>query len=138
MCFYQFSDDTNATPRLEIAQTAMDIDNGEPHFEGKAILNALENVVQRRRNKRKRSHESISQYPRYYRHLLAHQRETSSGVDCDGDAVMGETTNQSTRDESMEAGEVIEAPPVVEYDMNILSREPKTSEDKTMFAKHLL
>ena len=116
----------------------MNVDKGEPHFEGKAILNALENVVQRRRNKRKRSHESISQYPRYYRHLLAPQSNTSPGVDGDGDALMGETTDRLIRDESLEAGEITEVPSCVEYDMNVLSCEPKTSEEKTVFAKHLL
>lgn len=132
-----FSDTTNTTSRHDVAPATMDVDKGEQHFEGKAILNAIESAVQRRR-KRKRSHENISEYPRYYRHLLAPQRDQSSGVDGDGDAVMGDTQDRTIRGESLEAGEIIEPPPSVEYDMNILSREPKTSEEKINFARHLL
>ena len=116
----------------------MDVDDGGSHFEGEAILNALENAVHRRRNKRKRSHEDIGLFPRYYRHLLAPQRTTGSGVDGDGDAVMSGTTNQTIHEETLEPGEIVEAPPGVSYDMNILSCEPRTSKDKTLFAKHLL
>lgn len=116
----------------------MDVDKGEPHFEGKAILNALENVVQKRRNKRKRSHENIAEHPRYYRHLLAPQCDPSARVDGGGDTVMGGTAGRSTRAESLEVGEIVEVPPCADYDMNVLSCEPKTSEEKTMFAKHLL
>jgi hypothetical protein len=109
----------------------MVVDKEEPQFEGKAILNALENAVQRRRNKRKRSLEDVSQCPRYYRHL-------HSGVDGDGDAAMGSMTDRSIRDEALEAGEIVEMLPCIEYDMNVLSREPKTSEEQTKYAKHLL
>ena len=116
----------------------MNVDEGEPHFEGKAILNALENAVHRRRNKRKRSHEDIRESPRYYRHLLTPQPTTGSRVDGDGDAVMGGTTDQSVGGDSLEDGEIVEAPPNSTYDMSVLSCEPKTSAEKTMFAKHLL
>ena len=115
----------------------MEVDEGEPQFEGKAIFNALENVVHRRR-KRKRSHEDITQSPRYYRHLLAYKRTTESVVDGDGDAMMGGTTNRSTPMGFLEPGEIIEAPPCSDYDVKVLSREPKTSEEKTTFAKNLL
>ncbi|KAF9645302.1 hypothetical protein BDM02DRAFT_598699 [Thelephora ganbajun] len=116
----------------------MNVDEGEPHFEGEAIFNALENAVQRRRNKRKRSNEDPRLSPRYYRHLLAPQHSAGSGVDNDGDAVMGGPTNQSIREESLEAGEIAEVPPCTDYDMKVLSREPRTSEEKTTFAKNLL
>jgi len=116
----------------------MDVDEGEPHFEGKAILNALESVVHRRRNKRKRSHDDIRLSPRYYRHLLAPQRTAGSRVDGDGDAVMSGTKNQPICEEPLEAGEIVEVPPSSNYDMTVLSREPETSEEKTTFAKHLL
>jgi hypothetical protein len=134
--FCSLPDNTDATPRLDTAPAVMDVDKDEPHFEGRAILNALENVVQRRRNKRKRSHEDIRQFPRYYRHLADSQRDPSSRVDGDGDAEMGEITDRPARDEPLEAGEIIEDRPP--YDIEILSREPKTSEEKTQFAKHLL
>ena len=39
-----------ATTRPDTAPAAMDIDKGEPHFEGKTILTALEKAVQKRRN----------------------------------------------------------------------------------------
>ena len=133
-----FLDDTSATPRIDNPPATMDVDGGEPHFENKSILNTMENLVQRRRNKRKRSQENIRQNPRYYRHLLAPQRDPSAGIDGDGDAVMGEIADRSTRDRSVEAGEIFEVLPCVEYDMNVLSCEPKTSEEKTKFAKHLL
>lgn len=116
----------------------MDVDEGEPQFEGKAILNALENVVHRRRSKRKRSHEDIGLSPRYYRHLRSPKRTGESGVDGDGDATMDGATNKSIPEGSLEPGEIAETPLFINYDMNVLSREPKTSEEKTTFAKHLL
>ena len=126
------------TTRPDTAPAAMDVDEGEPHFEGKTILTALEKAVQKRRNKRKRSHEDITQSPRYYRHLVTSPSTTGSRVDGDGDAVMGGMTNQPAREDSLEAGEIVEVPPCTTYDMNVLSHEPKTSEEKTTFAKHLL
>jgi len=131
-------DSTPATVRLDAAPAAMDVDEGEPNFEGKAIMTALEKAVHKRRNKRKRSHEDIRLSPRYYRHMLAPQRTAGSGVDGDGDAVMGGTTNQPAREDSLEAGEIDEVPPTTNYDMDVLTREPKTSREKTAFAKHLL
>ena len=118
----------------------MDVDEGEPQFEGKAILNALEGVLHRRRSKRKRSHEDIGLSPRYYRHLLPPKRTTESGVDGDGDAMMDGATNKPTPEGSLEPGEITETETslFINYDMNVLSREPKTSEEKTTFAKHLL
>lgn len=117
----------------------MDVERREEHFEGKAIMTALENVVRRRRNKRKRSHENINQFPRYYRHLLDPQRDPSSRVDGDSDAEMGEIADRSAGEEPLEAGEITEVVPCGnDYDIKFLSREPKTSEEKTKFAKHLL
>ena len=132
---FSVSDPPHAASRLDTTPTAMDIDGGEPHFEGKAIFNALEKIVQKRRNKRKRSQDDIGQFPRYYHNLPTH---APSGVDGDGDALMGNTTNRPARNESPEDGEIQEAPPCIEYDMKILSCEPKTSEEKTTFAKHLV
>ena len=133
-----FADHDHPTPRPETAPAAMDVDPSEAHFEGKAILNALGNAVQRRRNKRKRGLEEINECPRYYRHLLASQDNAYTGSDGDGDAVMGDMPGSLTREESVEAGEIIEVPPCIDYDMSVLSREPKTSEEKTTFAKHLI
>ena len=116
----------------------MDVDEGEPNFEGKATLTALEKAVHKRRNKRKRSHEDMKLSPRYYRHVLSTHSTAGSGVDGDGDAVMGGTADQPNRGESLEAGEIDEAPTTNNYDISILSREPKTSGEKTAFAKHLL
>ena len=116
----------------------MDIDEGEPHFEGKAAMTALEKAVHKRRNKRKRSQEDIRQSPRYYRHLIASQPTAGSGVDGDGDAVMGGVADQPIREESLEAGEIAEVPPNTNYDMNVLSRVPRTPDEKTTYAKHLL
>ena len=135
---YSFLGSTPATSRLDTAPVAMSVDEGEPHFEGKAILTALENIVRKRRNKRKRSHEDIRLSPRYYRHLIALQRSAGSEVDGDGDAVMGGTTDKSARDDSLEAGEITEPPPCTNYNMNVLSRVPRTSEEKTTYAEHLL
>lgn len=135
---YSPSDSTHATPRLDTASASMDVDRTEPNFEGKAIFNALENAVQRRRNKRKRSLEDISQCPRYHRHFLDSQSNAQSRVDGDGDAVMGGTAERSTPEVPLEAGEIVEVLPCPEYDMNVLSCEPKTSEEKTMFAKNLV
>jgi len=115
----------------------MDVDEREPNFEGKAIMTALEKAVHRRRNKRKRSHEDVKLAPRYYRHMLAPQRTAGSGVDGDGDAVMGGTTDQPAREDSLEAGEIDETP-TTNYDMEILKREPQTSREKIAYAKHLL
>ena len=116
----------------------MDVDKGEPHFEGKAILNALENTVQRRRNKRKRSLEALSQCPRYNRHLIDSQLNQQAGTDGDGDATMGDTIGRSSRGEPLEPGEIVQMLPCIEYDMNILSHKPKTSEETTEFAKNLV
>jgi len=116
----------------------MDVEEGEPHFEGKAIMDALGNAVHRRRNKRKRSHDDIRLSPRYYRHLFAPQHTAGSEVDGDGDAVMSGTANKPIREESLEAREIVEIPPSSNYDMTVLSREPGTSEEKTTFAKQLL
>ena len=82
-----------ATTRPDTAPAAMDIDKGEPHFEGKTILTALEKAIQKRRNKRKRSHEYITQSLRYCRHLVTSPSTTGSRVDGDGDAAMGGMTN---------------------------------------------
>lgn len=128
---------THATARLDTSPATMDVDEGDPQFEGKAILNALENVVHKRRNKRKRSHEDIRLSPRYYRHLVP-KSTAVSGVDGDGDAVMGGTADRSIPEDSPEPGEISEDPVCVSYDMDVLSREPRTSEEKTAFAKHLL
>ena len=116
----------------------MDVDEGEPHFEREPHFSALENAVHRQRNKRKRSHDDLKLSPEYYRHLLATQRPAESKVDGDGDAVMDGTTGETVRNGSLEAGEIDEAPPTTNYDMNVLSREPKTSAEKTSFAKHVL
>ena len=131
-------DSTPITARPDTAPAAMDLDEGEPNFEGKAIMTALEKAVHKRRNKRKRSHEDVRMSPRYYRHVLASQCTTGSGVDGDGDAVMSGTTNQPAREDSLEAGEIDEVPPTTNYDMDVLKHEPKTSREKTAFAKHLL
>ena len=85
-----------ATTCPDTAPAAMDIDKGEPHFEGKTILTALEKAVQKRRNKRKRSHEDITQSLRYYRHLVTSPSTTGSRVDGDGDAVMGGMSHPTT------------------------------------------
>ena len=113
----------------------MDVDEGEPNFEGKATTSALEKAVHRRRNKRKRSNEDMRLNRHYYRHIL---RTPGSGVDGDGDAVMDGTTDQPAREEPLEAGEIDEVPPITKYDMDVLSREPKTSGEKTTFAMHLV
>ena len=47
-------------------------------------------------------------------------------------------TNQPAQEDSLEAGEIVEVPPYTTYDMNILSCELETFEEKTMLAKHLL
>jgi len=138
MWSWSLSDHTHATSRLDTSPATMDVDEDSPQFEGKAILNALENAVRRRRNKRKRSHEDIRLSPRYYRHLLAPGPSAEPGVDGDGDAVMGEMTNRHVSGEPPEPGEIIEASPCINYNMKVLSHEPKTYEEKTMFAKHLL
>lgn len=114
----------------------MDVDKAEPYFEGKAILDALGNAVQRRRNKRKRSHGELC--PRYDRDLLAQQNNPQPGTDGDGDAVMDNAADRCPREESLEVGEIVEALPCIEYSMSILSNEPKTSEEKTAFARHLV
>lgn len=116
----------------------MDVDEGEPNFEGKAAFTALENIVHKRKSKRKRSNEDFRQFPRYYRHMLTSQHTAGSGVDFDGDTVMGGVANQPAREGSLEVGEIAEVPPDTKYDMNVLSREPRTSEEKTTYAKHLL
>ena len=134
LCGFSFPDRTHATARLDTSPATMDVDEGEPQFEGKAIFNALENVVNRRRNKRKRSHEDIRQSQRYYRHLLASGRTAGPAVDGDGDTVMSGATIQPGPEGFLEPGTF----PCVDYDMKVLSREPKTSEEKTTFAKHLL
>jgi len=134
LCGSSFPDYTHATTRLDTLPTTMDVEESEPQFEGKAIFNALENVVHRRRTKRKRSHEDISQSQRYYRHLLASKHSAEPVVDGDGDTAMGGATNQPVPEGFLEPG----ALPCVDYDMKVLSCEPKTSEEKTTFAKHLL
>ena len=134
LCGSSFPDYPHATARPDTSPATMDVDEGEPQFEGKAIFNALQNVVHRRRNKRKRSHEDIRQSPRYYRHLLASQRTAEPGVDGEGDTNMDGTTNQPISVGFVELG----AFPCVDYDMKVLSCEPKTSEEKTTFAKNLL
>lgn len=131
-------DSAPTTTHLDTTPAVMDVDEGEPHFEGKAVLTALENAVQRRRNKRKRSHEDMKLSPRYYRHLLAPPLTARSGVDVDGDAAMDETPKEPAREGSLEAGEIDEVPPSTKYDMDVLSRTPRTSGEKTAFAKHLL
>ena len=107
----------------------MGVDEGKPQFEDKTIFNTLENIVHIRR-KRKRSREHITQSPRYHRHLLAYKRTAESAVDGDGDVMMGATTNQSTPTGFLEPGEIIEVPPRSDYDVKVLSCEPKTSEEK--------
>lgn len=113
-------------------------DEAEPDFEGKKILDALEQVVRRRRNKQKRSLEDIGQRTRHCCHLLESQSNVQSGTDGDGDAVMGGTVERPTHEDSLEAREIIEVLSGPEYDMNVLSQEPKTSEEKATFAKNLV
>ena len=137
MWLYLHLDHTHATARPDTSSATMDVDEGEPQFEGKAILNALENVVHRRRNKRKRSYDDIT-LSRYNRRQPATGCNAGATVDCDGDAVMSGTTKKPVPEGSMEPGEIVETPPCIDYDMKVLSCEPKTSDEKTLFAKHLL
>lgn len=125
-----FPDYTHATARPDTSPATMVVDEVEPQFEGKAILNALENVVNRRRNKRKRSHEDIRQSQRHYRS----KRTAEPAVDGDSDTGISGVTNQPVPEGFLEPG----AFPCIDYDMNVLSCEPKTPEEKTTFAKHLL
>lgn len=138
MWFYSLSDYTHATARPDTLPATMNVDVGEPQFEGKAILNALENAVHRRRNKRKRSHEDIAQSPRYNRHLLAPGCNAEPTLNGDGDAIMDRRAKKYAPEGSVEPGEISETPPCIDYDMKVLSHEPKTSDEKTLFAKHLL
>ena len=89
-----------ATTRPDTAPAATDVDEGKLHFKGKTISTALKKAVQKRRNKRKRSQEDITQSPRYCRHLVASPSTTGSRVDGDGDTVMGGMTNQPAREAS--------------------------------------
>lgn len=138
MWLYSLSDYTHATARSDTSPATMNVDVGEPQFEGKGILNALENAVHRRRNKRKRSLEDITQSPRYNRHLFAAGCNARSTVGGDDDAIMDETMKKCAPEGSVEPGEISETPPCIDYDMKVLSHEPKTSDEKTLFAKHLL